>query len=780
MLTVAMAFTLMPIAASAQTYTLFLNDADGTLRENNAVGADITTAMAGEGAVVGGSAGSRTLTLTDFDFSTTATTALNVPGGTTIVLVGDNTIISTGSGSGNSAGITATGNLAINGTGSLTAMGGASTDSDSYGIYAQSSGVITINGGTINATGGDAEWESVGIHAQGNITINDGATVIAKGSESLVNGGSNSYGIRSNNGSVTITGGTVNAEGDKAGGHSYGIVANTNITISGGMVEAKGEAARFSYGILVGNGDLTISGSADVTATGGAAEYSRGIAADNNTIISGGTVTAYSSSASQMSVGIEGNQNVSISGGTVTAASGTGNAIGIWAYNGDLTISGGTVEATGETRAISSNHTGTSGDFTVPNGYSYWTGITTASDDSGELTGDGSTTVIDSSHKYAKIKTLTLPFYSISVTNPAIVNGGTHTFAGTTLGYPSITATNFTVSNTGTGNMTGLDVTLSGADAGNFTLDKTGIISTLISGGTTNFSIKPNDGLTAGTHIATVTITDPNITSYTFTIRFTVSTVGAPPVSTPPVIIGPETMTLTTGYTATSSDIFTITGTAPVTVTKTSGNDRITWNNATKRLDIAAGLPAGAYPVALRATNSATSYHTFTFTLTVEKPVYYLDIPTAFVGGTVTAKSGNTNPFLAGEGDVVTLTITPDAGYTPDEIQVYMSGSTTLIPLSGSGNTRTFIMPGTHVTVVATFRTTVGVETHCNASLQAFAQGGGLHVSGLTAGQTLSVYNIVGTSIYRSIANSDKAEVALPARGIYIVTNGKEVIKIIN
>jgi hypothetical protein len=44
----------------------------------------------------------------------------------------------------------------------------------------------------------------------------------------------------------------------------------------------------------------------------------------------------------------------------------------------------------------------------------------------------------------------------------------------------------------------------------------------------------------------------------------------------------------------------------------------------------------------------------------------------------------------------------------------------------------------------------------------------------------VSVYNILGTLVYQGIATSDKAEIALPGRGLYIVTDGKEVVKITN
>ena len=67
-----------------------------------------------------------------------------------------------------------------------------------------------------------------------------------------------------------------------------------------------------------------------------------------------------------------------------------------------------------------------------------------------------------------------------------------------------------------------------------------------------------------------------------------------------------------------------------------------------------------------------------------------------------------------------------------------------------------------------------------NGQLRAWTVNGVLYVSGLTDGATLRVYNIPGTPVYQGIAPSDKAEIALPARGIYIVTDGQTVVKVNN
>jgi len=75
-------------------------------------------------------------------------------------------------------------------------------------------------------------------------------------------------------------------------------------------------------------------------------------------------------------------------------------------------------------------------------------------------------------------------------------------------------------------------------------------------------------------------------------------------------------MTLAQGYAATSTGAYTINGTPAPTVTKTSGNAAILWNDSAKKLEIGAGLTAGTYPIVLTAT-SGTNTATLTFILTV-------------------------------------------------------------------------------------------------------------------------------------------------------------------
>ena len=100
-----------------------------------------------------------------------------------------------------SCGILALGSLTIQGNGVLEVKAPDGSDI-SYGIY--SSNDVTISGGTVTATGGEAGYGSFGIYAtEGSVTIEDGE--------------------------VNATGGTAN--GDY--GESYGIKADDSVTIIG-------------------------------------------------------------------------------------------------------------------------------------------------------------------------------------------------------------------------------------------------------------------------------------------------------------------------------------------------------------------------------------------------------------------------------------------------------------------------------------------------------------------------------------------------------------------
>ena len=89
-------------------------------------------------------------------------------------------------------------------------------------------------------------------------------------------------------------------------------------------------------------------------------------------------------------------------------------------------------------------------------------------------------------------------------------------------------------------------------------------------------------------------------------------------------------------------------------------------------------------------------------TATEPGETYTVTVPYA-ENGSVTA-----SPISAEEGNPVTLTIAPADGYELNTISVSKTGeSGTSVALTGTGETRTFEMPGYNVTVTATFKKTV-------------------------------------------------------------------------
>lgn len=227
--------------------------------------------------------------------------------------------------------------LTINGTDAdiLTAIG-ESAGIGGGGASIPSTGVITINGGVINATGGAGIGSGYGSDEAtgGVITINGGMVTATGGWGSAGIGGGSG-----NGGAVTIVGGTVDARGGQygagiggggLGGTTDGCTggAGGTITITGGMVTATGG----QYGAGIGGGGGGGAGGASALNNGGTG----GI---GGVIVIGGSaqVTAV---GGDMAAGIGGGGG----GGARSLSAGTGGKGGA---GGAITISGGTVSATG-------------------------------------------------------------------------------------------------------------------------------------------------------------------------------------------------------------------------------------------------------------------------------------------------------------------------------------------------------------------------------------------------------------------------------------------------
>jgi uncharacterized repeat protein (TIGR02543 family)/LPXTG-motif cell wall-anchored protein len=317
-----------------------------------------------------------TLTLDGVTITNSAGSALTFTGsGNTLILASASAL----TGSNGTAAVRVEGSttLEIRGSGSLNAQGGfyAAGIGGNNGFDC---GNISITGGTINTEGGfygGGAGLGGGYGAGfGHIAISDTAHVTAVG-----NGGAGvgSGAGSSSSGTITISGGTVNATGKPA----YFDAANTvcgaagigggiwsdggTITISGGTVTAQSS----NYGAGIGTGDtggfpwfynntvITISGG-DVTALGGGQGGGAGIGGgyltDGGTIrITGGTVDASSNgyaSGIGGGAGIDGDYygnstTIDITGGVMYAMRGNGADYDIGSFSGSdsdtISISGG-------------------------------------------------------------------------------------------------------------------------------------------------------------------------------------------------------------------------------------------------------------------------------------------------------------------------------------------------------------------------------------------------------------------------------------------------------
>ena len=294
---------LTTLAAPAFAGTWYIENGDITVKasdtgnnvtqNNNTTYGDTNTIITGTSdtntVTIDTSKGNVDVTFDDLniDASSRNEAAMSVTGSgnTTIKLDGDNHL----TGGNGRSGIDSIGNLTIYGgeNDSLTAKGGSGADgSGGDGIH---SGSLTIYGGTVNANGGNC----------GDGNYSDGGS-----------------GIRISSRSLTIYDGKVNAKGGNGGDGNYisggdGIRSGGGLTVSDGTVTAKG-----------GNGDSKDGYGGAVTANGGDSKDSsggNGIYSSSSVAISGGTVTA--------------------TGGDSTGSDGSGGN-GIYSRNGSIDLSG--------------------------------------------------------------------------------------------------------------------------------------------------------------------------------------------------------------------------------------------------------------------------------------------------------------------------------------------------------------------------------------------------------------------------------------------------------
>lgn len=291
----------------------------------------------------------KTLTLKGVNFTTTATTALKLPDGATIVLA-DGTHNTIQGGDANAAvdgtyhndiyiyGIYAAGALTIKGgdagTGTLSVTSGKHTntgDAWTYSVALYAKGLVTVEGGKVTLTGG--ETKSADCAFSNGLELPEGSGLSVTGGELIATGG-RSYDT---------------GDGETRSSFSLGVYAYESSVSVSGSGKLTGDAADkhggLSKGIYISGGNLTVSGSAEVFA------YVRtGIeVSDGNLIQTGGKIEAGTVAGGYDGLSVGKNilntgaiGNITVSGGTLDVAYGR---INFSAYNateqqGNFTVSG--------------------------------------------------------------------------------------------------------------------------------------------------------------------------------------------------------------------------------------------------------------------------------------------------------------------------------------------------------------------------------------------------------------------------------------------------------
>jgi hypothetical protein len=53
-------------------------------------------------------------------------------------------------------------------------------------------------------------------------------------------------------------------------------------------------------------------------------------------------------------------------------------------------------------------------------------------------------------------------------------------------------------------------------------------------------------------------------------------------------------------------------------------------------------------------------------------------------------------------------------------------------------------------------------------------------MNGMTAGTNYRIYNLFGALVYHGVAGDNTVKIPLPVRGVYVITDGKAVFKVVN
>ena len=668
MLALCMTLPLLPGAAFAEG-SAAAETADFTGEDTAAALGLLNATNTGHGVSTWDSS-TKTLTLKGVNFTTTATTALKLPAGATIVLA-DGTHNSITGGGADAAvdgtyhndiyiyGIYAEGALTIQGAGSLNVKSGKHTNTGNawtYSVALYAKGLVTVEGGKVALTGGEV--------TNGDCAFSIGLE-LPKGSGLSVTGGE----LTTKGGRSTDTG-----DGETRSSFSLGVYAYESSVSVSGSGKLTGDAADkhggLSKGIYISGGNLTVSGSAEqLTLNSGSLTVIEGVKEYNGELYTDPALLLH---------------NLTVNGGTLDVS---------WYWGKHTPIVFPVDENDG---------------FSTPL-FRMWGDDFTAAFNGGTArfdTGCAGNIVL-------KLGQLSLG-ENIVETGAANTDTDAHTQAesGTPVVFSAIQRANVTISGitaqdkvydgTDTAELTG--GTLKGvAEGDNVQLDMTGV--------TAKFADKAVGTNKAVTVTGSFRLTGEDAYKYTLT-QPTSAELGLTASITPCDQFTDATDQAQTIYVGEDSfEAPRFTGIDGETV---EGALAYQLADGKTEADIPAmlrGLKAGEglyIPYTFTASGNYSGEKTGTITVTAQErpassvtpvaPTYPVTAPDSAENGSISASRKN-----ASKGTVVTVTVQPEAGYVLETLTVTDKNGNVL-ELTDKGNGQfTFIMPGSKVEIAATF-----------------------------------------------------------------------------
>lgn len=214
-----------------------------------------------------------------------------------------------------------------------------------YTIYGAPATTINLTGATIEAVG---DYYAYGILTGGWYSGNGPAKVNVSGGKIVASAYNVPTGINIGYGDLTVTGGTIEADGTGGTWSSYGITVSAGanvqkknewkgtLTMSGGTVKATSTTSG-ARGIRVNHSVAFVNNTQEV-----------GSEVNAEATITGGTITAETTTS--WPVAVESYGGCTISGGTITATATTSDAYGVRVVDGKTTIKdGANITATAKT-----------------------------------------------------------------------------------------------------------------------------------------------------------------------------------------------------------------------------------------------------------------------------------------------------------------------------------------------------------------------------------------------------------------------------------------------